>query len=71
MTNGIVLDNIIIMKPRAVKTKIKQLVKVFGDRKQLAKAINIELSYVYKLESGLIPGYHLYEKICYLYESHK
>jgi len=52
------------MKPRTVKTKIKQLVKRYGGRKQVAKILNIELSYVYKLEKVAVPGWRLYRDIC-------
>jgi len=52
------------MKPRTVKTKIKQLVKKHGNRKKVAEILNIELSYIYKLEKDTIPGWHLYREIC-------
>lgn len=52
------------MKPRKVKTKIKQLVKRYGSRKKAAKILNIELSYIYKLENNAIPGWRLYRDIC-------
>ncbi|MAH51422.1 hypothetical protein CMI37_36740 [Candidatus Pacearchaeota archaeon] len=53
------------MKPQSVKTKVNRLVKHFGSRRGFAKAIGVELSYVYKLERyGFIPGKHLYAAIC-------
>jgi hypothetical protein len=52
------------MKARSVKTKIKQLVKHYGGHKKVAEILNIELSYIYKLEKDAIPGWHLYQDIC-------
>ena len=52
------------MKARSVKTKIKQLVKEFGSKKKVAEVLDIELSYVYKLEKNFIPGKRLYRDIC-------
>ena len=56
------------MKARSVKTKINQLVKHYGKRKKVAKILNVELSYIYKLEKNAIPGWHLYYNICKIYE---
>ena len=53
------------MKPRTVKTKIKQLIKKYGSRKQVAQELNIALSYVYRLEKGMIPGWRLYKDVCH------
>lgn len=52
------------MKPRTVKTKIKQLISRYGGRKKVAEILNIELSYIYKLEKNVIPGWRLYRDIC-------
>lgn len=53
------------MKTRSVKTKLKQLINWYGNRKKVAEALNIELSYVYKLEKGIArPGWRLYRDIC-------
>ena len=52
------------MKSRSVKTKIIQLIKRYGNRKKVAEILNIELSYVYKLEKDAIPGRRLYRDIC-------
>jgi hypothetical protein len=52
------------MKTRGVKTKIKQLVKRYGSRKKVAVLLTIDLSYIYKLEKGVAPGWRLYNDIC-------
>ena len=51
------------MKPRTVKNKINQMVIWYGGRRGVAEALGIELSYVYKLEKGYVPGLHLYMAI--------
>lgn len=55
------------MKPRTVKTKIKQMVKTLGGYGDVAAALDINLSYVYKLEKGTVPGLRLYRDICQLH----
>ena len=52
------------MKPRSVKTKIKQLIARYGNRKKVAEVLDVELSYIYKLEKNVIPGRRLYRDIC-------
>ena len=52
------------MKPRSVKIKIKQLIVRYGNRKKVAEVLDIELSYIYKLEKDAIPGRRLYRDIC-------
>lgn len=52
------------MKARRVKIKINQLVNHYGTRKKVAEILNVELSYIYKLEKNAIPGWHLYQNIC-------
>ena len=59
------------MKPRTVTTKIKQLVKRFGDKKTVAEKLDIDASYIGKLEKGIIPGVHLYREICRLSQTPK
>ncbi|MEA2040083.1 MAG: hypothetical protein U9N82_09680 [Thermodesulfobacteriota bacterium] len=51
-----------------VKTKTKQLVKAFGGKAALARELQIDLSYVYKLEKGTAPGRRLFRDICNLYD---
>jgi len=54
------------MKPRTVKTKINQLVKVFGTRKAVAEKLGVTERYIYDLQNNRIPGKHLYRYICEL-----
>lgn len=67
LTFGKKPDIFLSMKPKSVKTKIKQLVKAFGGRITLAEELQINLSYVYKLEKGTIPGPRLFRDICNLH----
>jgi len=53
---------------RPVKTKIKQLVRRLGGYKEVAKRLDIALSYVYRLEKGAIPGKRLYKDIVNLHK---
>jgi len=54
---------------KPVKTKIIRLLKYFkGNRKDLANALDIHWSYVYKMEGGLAPGKRLYQEICRFYD---
>lgn len=51
-------------KPRSVKTRINKLIRLFGgDMKEIAKVLNCELSYVYKMRDGQVPGKFLYKHI--------
>jgi hypothetical protein len=56
------------MKSKSVKTKIIQLIKHYGARKKVAEILNVELSYIYKLEKKAIPGWHLYCNILKIYK---
>lgn len=56
-------------KPRSVKAKIAKLIRVVGDKKELAKTLNIHLTYIYKMESGMVPGKRLYRDILKLEEN--
>ena len=55
--------------PRSVKTKIINLIKRFGNRKKLAEALEVNCSYIYKLEHGHRPGSWLYRQICRIYDN--
>lgn len=65
------------MKPRTVKSKVKQLVRHYGRVQDFCDAVGIELSHGYKLMGGikhskakpLVPGKRLYRDICELYTS--
>lgn len=57
--------------PRSVKTKLVKLIQRFGRRKVLADALEIHVTYIYKMERGVIPGKRLYIDICKLYEDNK
>lgn len=59
------------IKPRSVKTKIKRLIKTHGSRKNVAEILNVELSYIYKLEKNTIPGWRLYRDIYLKYDKSK
>ena len=61
-------DMILIMKAKTCKTKIIQLVRAFGGRKQLASKLMITERYVWYLEKGRKPGARLYRDICILYD---
>jgi len=52
------------MKSRPVRTYIKRLIKQQGGkggeaRRMVAEALDVDLSYVYKMEHGTAPGKHL------------
>ena len=59
------------MNNKSVKTKIKQLVRACGGRATLANELQVDLSYIYKLEKGTIPGLRLFRDICDLYKKIK
>ena len=53
------------MKSRKVKTKISQIIKMYGGKPQAAEKLNISLRWLYYLEEGIkTPGWHLYRDIC-------
>ena len=56
------------MKARTSKTKIKRLLSKVGGFKELARILEINLSYVYQLEKGRKPGPRLYRDIDRLYK---
>ncbi len=55
------------MKARSCKVKINQLVREYG-KKELANKLGLHLSYIYKMQHGMIPGKRLYRDIIQLYE---
>ena len=57
------------MKAQTCKTKIIQLVKEFGGRKELAKELRVSIRYIIYLEKGRKPGWRLYRDICDLYDN--
>ena len=56
-------------KPKGVKTKINKLIRMVGSKKELAKRLNIHLTYIYKMEAGKVPGKRLYRDIIKLEEN--
>jgi hypothetical protein len=54
---------------RSVKTKIAKLIQRFGSRKALADALEIHVTYIYKMEAGKMPGKWLYRNICKIAET--
>lgn len=55
------------MQRRTVKYKMKKIIQVMGDRQAVADNLGIDLSYVYKLTYGFLPGGRLYRDISKLY----
>lgn len=51
------------MTPKTVNKKIDQMISWYGSHRRVAEVLDIELSYVYKLKSGFVPGRHLYREI--------